>query len=349
MRVGPLFWRAMSIADQVPDFSGLRVAVVGDLIADHYVYGRPSRLSREAPVMILRHAGEDVGAGGAANVALNLWALGARTRLLGAVGRDEFGGRLVEVIEGRDLRTGDVLAVEGWTTPTKTRILGAEPRRTLQQMLRIDREPDRPLAAEVRAALCDRLHALLPEIDALVVSDYGYGAVGEELAALAREASGRGVVTVLDPRDCLRRFGGITAATPNLAELARAAGRTVEELEDPQVLGDAAREVVQQSGLAALLVTMGNRGMALFGAELPAGGLAVEASGSDEVIDVSGAGDTAAAAFTLALAAGVPAADAMRMANAAAGVVVMESGTAVCTVSKLRKALPGAPLPGPRG
>jgi rfaE bifunctional protein kinase chain/domain len=336
----------MPLSDQVPDFSGLRVAVVGDLIADHYLYGRPSRLSREAPVMILRHVGEDIGAGGAANVARNLWALGARARVIGAVGDDETGRKLVAVLKASDLRTDEILTVDGRITPTKTRVLGAEPRRTMQQMLRIDREPDGEFDATTKHAISDRVRSVIGEIDALVVSDYGYGTASDELAEIAREASQAGVTVVLDPRESLSYFRGITAITPNLSELARATGHGTDDFDDWATLGKAARSLVEANDLKCLMVTMGNRGMSLFGRELPENGIHVASSGSDEVIDVSGAGDTAAATFSLALAAGMDGSSAMRMANAAAGVVVMESGTAVCTASKLRSALPKSPVPG---
>ena len=338
----------MPLSDQVPDFSSCRVAVVGDLIADRYLHGRPSRLSREAPVLVLRHQGEEIGAGGASNVALNLWALGARTRLFGALGDDESGDRLMAVLDEGTTRTNGVVRIPGWTTPTKTRVLGAEPRRTPQQILRIDREPDGPPDAATISAVVDGLRSVVDEVDALFVSDYGYGLVGEEVGEVAREMAAAGKVVVLDPRDSLPHFRGITAVSPNLKELARATGHVADDFDDLDVLTKAARSIVDEHDIGWLLVTMGNRGMSLFGRELD-GGVFVEASGSDTVIDVSGAGDTAAATFLLALAAGVDGPTSMRMANAAAGVVVMESGTALCTDSKLRSALPDSPVPGPAG
>jgi len=331
--------------DQVPEFSELRVAVVGDMIVDRYLFGRPSRLSREAPVMILQHVGEEIGAGGAANVARNVWALGARARVLGVVGDDESGNQLLEVLKGSDLRTDELLTVKGWTTPTKTRVLGAEPRRTLQQILRIDHEPENGLNEEAVLSICDRVRSLTDELDVMIVSDYGYGVASEELSRAATDAAAAGMTVILDPRSSLTRFNGITAATPNIAELARSTGHTLEEFNDKEVLAAAAGEVLQSCNLAWLLVTMGNAGMSLFSPELPAAGMFVEASGADEVVDVSGAGDTAAAAFACALAAGASGVGAMRIANAASGVVVMESGTATCGDSRLRAALPGSPIP----
>ena len=335
----------LPISDQVPDFSGLRVAVVGDMIVDRYLYGRPSRLSREAPVMILQHVGEEYGAGGAANVARNVWALGARARVLGAVGQDDAGLQLCRVLEKDELHTDELLKIEGWTTPTKTRVMGAEPRRTQQQILRIDREPENGLDQEAAREICDRVAALVEDIDALIVSDYGYGVVSEELGQAARVACDAGIVVVLDPRSSLTKFKGITAATPNIAELARATGHLVDDLNDPVTLSKAAQTVIDKCELKWLLVTMGNAGMSLFSRELPDSGMFVTASGADEVIDVSGAGDTAAAAFTLSLAAGASGPEAMRIANAASGIVVMESGAVACRDSRLRAAMPKSPLP----
>jgi D-glycero-beta-D-manno-heptose-7-phosphate kinase len=324
----------------VPDFSGLRVAVLGDLVADHYLFGEPTRLSREAPVMVLRHRGEELGAGGAANAARNLRSLGAEVRALGVVGRDKSGRELLELLERDGIDVSGVETSADWLTPTKTRVLGAEPGRTRQHVLRIDREPDGPPPAVVRTKLASVLARL--ELDALLLSDYGYGLLDAELAAAARARCAAGAVVVLDPRRSLEPFHGLSALTPNLGELALATRRTGDELATGAAQAQAARELAARLAPEYLLVTLGNRGMSLF----PRGGepLSVAACGS-EAVDVSGAGDTAAAAFTLALAAGLDGARAMRLANAAAGVVVMEPGAAACTLDKLRSALATAPQP----
>jgi rfaE bifunctional protein kinase chain/domain len=329
----------MSVA---PDFSGLCVAVVGDLVADHYLFGEPTRLSREAPVMVLRHRGEELGAGGAANAARNLRSLGAEVRVLGLVGRDKNGRALVELLERDGIDVSGVETSTEWLTPTKTRVLGAERGRTRQHVLRIDREPEGAPTAAMRALLATRLAALADTVDAVLVSDYGYGLLGAELGAAARALKAGGAVVVLDPRRTFEPFRGLTALTPNLGELALAVRQPLEELATPAALLRAAREVLATLEPECLLVTLGNRGMQLF----PRAGepLAVPATGS-EALDVSGAGDTAAAALTLALAAGCELPAALRLANAAAGVVVMEPGAVPCALDKLRSALPQAPLP----
>jgi rfaE bifunctional protein kinase chain/domain len=328
----------------VPDFTALRVAVVGDLIVDRYVFARPTRLSREAPVIVMRHAGEELGAGGAANVARNLWSLGARTMLLGAVARDAGGRDLLRLLGDDQIDVDAVQTLAEWTTPTKTRILGAEPGRTMHQVLRIDREPEAPIGADVRATIAADVRSLAGRVDALLVSDYGYGVVDEGVAAAAREVRDAGGVVVLDPRNGFDSMRGATAFTPNLAELANATGRRHEEMMDFPTVVTAAGELLDRSEPELLLVTMGNRGMALFSRDHREG-VTIRPSGSESVVDVSGAGDTAAAAFTLALAAGLEGPRAMRLANTAAGSVVMEHGTAVCSLSKLRSDLPTAPQP----
>ena len=325
----------MQSSDLGANFGAQRVAVCGDLIADRYLYASPRRLSREAPVMVLRHEHDSLGAGGAANVARNLAALGARVAAFGALGRDESGDGVRAALGELGVDTAGLRACDDWRTPTKTRILAAEARRFPHQVLRIDHEPDGPLAPEHRAAVVRDLAAQCDSSAALVVSDYGYGLVGEELAAEARRWAATGRVVVLDPRERIDGFEGIAALTPNVGELARFAGVDQRDLDDPARLRDAAHALRDRVGCRRLLVTRGNLGMALFGDDVDEAGAAVAAAGKREVTDVSGAGDTSASVFALALAAGLDAPEAMRLANLAAGVVVMEIGTAVCPLARL--------------
>lgn len=329
----------------IPDYARLQVGVVGDLIADHYLVTQPRSLSREAPVMVLRWQSEYVQAGGAANVARNVRALGCATRLHGAIGRDARGRELGELLDGQRIDCLGLESVPAWITPTKMRIVAAEPRRSLCQVLRIDREPAVPPPAEVRARVRERLLSMAGATDALLVSDYGYGAIDAELGATCAALAARGVTVVLDPRSGPEGFAGITAMTPNIGELARFTDRSVEELDELRTVAEAAHELLARVPMRWLLVTRGNKGMALFGEGCPPRGVLVEASGSGNVTDVTGAGDTAAAVFTLSLAAGCDGPRAMALANAASGVVVMEHGTAVCTPEQLRAALPLAPVP----
>lgn len=330
---------------RLADFSPLHVAVVGDLIADHYIYAEPRRLSREAPVIVLRQVGERIGAGGAANVARNLRALQSCVKVLGIVGRDEQGDELLRLLDEQSVDTSGVHTLDGYQTPTKTRVLAAEPRRNLQQVLRIDREPDRMIEPPVREAIARELVAMGDVIDAVIVSDYEYGLTDVEIGTAASKLSRAGKVVVLDPRREVSNFSGLTALTPNVDELARFTHTSPDRLGDRWELANAARTLLNSTGCRFLLVTRGNLGMALFGAGLPEDGIVVEALGTNAITDVCGAGDTAAAVFALALAARYSAPEAMYLANAASGIVVLEHGAAVCTVGALDAAIAGTSAP----
>ncbi len=327
----------------VPDFSALGVAVLGDLVADHYVHAEPGRLSREAPVMVLRHRFESLGAGGAANVARNLHALGSRVSVFGGVGKDMSGRELRRTLEEDGIDCTGIACLPDWVTPTKTRILAAEARRFPQQVLRIDKEPDTAFDDERAGEIASGLSGRAAEFDALVLSDYQYGLIGPPLASLAQQFTLQDKVVVLDPRRHLESFAGITAITPNVGELAHFTGWDVGRLDDVVELRRAVSRLEELVPTRWSLVTRGNLGMALFGEGLPEEGVAVEASGHGEVTDVSGAGDSAASVFALALAAGLEPIEAMRLANTASGVVVMENGTAVCTHPQLEEALASSP------
>ncbi|QDU68923.1 bifunctional heptose 7-phosphate kinase/heptose 1-phosphate adenyltransferase [Engelhardtia mirabilis] len=329
------------MSQDLPDLRGLRVGVLGDGIVDHYIEAAPARLSREAPVMVLRHRCEELRPGGAANVARNVVALGARCALFGVVGDDLYGRALQEQLGAIGVDIQGVVAAAGHTTPTKTRVLAGEAHRMPQQVLRIDREPDAAPPPEALTRLAGILERASAGLDALIVSDYGYGGLGPATLDLAGRLAARGVPVVVDPRRRPDLVAGPTALTPNLDELAGFHGCTPEALADPGRLARAGRDVLARSGARWLLATLGNRGMALFGKAGEA--WTVAAAGSDDVVDVSGAGDTAAATFALALAAGRDAPWAMALANAAAGLVVMERGTAVCDARALSAALVGAP------
>ena len=324
-------------------FEGRHVAVFGDAICDRWLTCEPRRLSREAPVMVLSQLGERLGAGGAANVARNLVALGAKVTWIGAVGADPSGREVLRLLDAEGVEISDVKLVPEWTTPTKTRVLASEQRRYPQQVMRIDQEPDTPLPEEVCESLAAALMERSPSFDAVLFSDYEYGTLGEAAAKVGRQIAEGGTPLVLDPRREAHRFHGFTAWTPNVGELALLTGVDEAELADSKRLSETARELLESAQCRWMLVTRGNLGMALFGEGLPEKGVMVEASGRGDVTDVCGAGDTAASVFTLGLAAGVDPVQAMTMANVAAGVVVCESGAAVCSPLELEQALLQAP------
>lgn len=308
-----------------------RIAVAGDLIADEFIYGRVDRVSREAPVLILRYGSTEIVPGGAGNAANNAAALGARVDVIGVVGRDDAGRRLLEALPSNARRQG-VLRVAGHTTPRKTRILAGGVHSAKQQVVRVDRTsgPTRPAwAAHVERAMV----RALTSADALIVSDYGNGLVTPDSWRRARAAAGRRskAITLIDSRYALTSFGGMTACTPNEPEVEALLG--VQIGEDTAVLERAGRDLLRRLQCQAVLVTRGSRGMALFERDRPTDHIPIV--GSDQIADVTGAGDTVIAVFTLALAAGASFAEAARLANHAGGRVVMKRGTATVTAAEL--------------
>ncbi|MGA1780872.1 MAG: bifunctional heptose 7-phosphate kinase/heptose 1-phosphate adenyltransferase [Planctomycetota bacterium] len=329
-------WGEAALA-RVDRFSSLRIGVLGDLIADLYTYGRPVRLSREAPVMIVREEREELIPGGAANTIANLRDLGATVIPVGVVGDDAIGerllGRLVEA--GVDCR--GIRVLDEYRTVAKTRLLAGDVHTVKQQVVRIDREPNRETTAAESAALVETLERFGGEVDAWIVSDYGYAAASPAAVDWVRSRSrrgGEGVPTVAASRYRLGAFHGFTVVTPNESEFCEAFGLDAPGEAELLEAGFACRDRLEGE---ALLVTRGNRGMMLIaqGSEP----LEIPIHGSDDIVDVSGAGDTVASVLTLALAAGAGLPEACRLANVASGLTVMKRGAATITPDELRREL----------
>jgi len=314
-----------------------RVVVLGDLIADEYVSGRIARVSREAPVLILEYDSTDIRPGGAGNAAHNVAALGGAATLVALAGRDEPGRRVLRAFP-RAVDTRRVVRPAGYHTPVKTRILAGGIHSAKQQVVRIDRHAREPIAGPWRAAWLSSAARALRGADAVLVSDYGSGLLSPAVVAgLVRPllAGRRHVPVLVDSRYELLRYRGLTACTPNESEVEAALGLTIGD--SPRALERAGRAILARTRMAAVLVTRGSRGMALFEPGVPT--VHVPIYGSDEIADVTGAGDTVMATLTLALAAGASMADAARLANYAGGLVVMKRGTATVTARELGRAV----------
>jgi rfaE bifunctional protein kinase chain/domain len=309
----------------IDNFDKARIAVIGDIVADIYVFGKPHRLSREAPVIVVRHEGERLVPGSAANTAHNLMALAATVHPIGVVGDDPSGHAVIDFFDGPLAEVDGIIVDKTRFTTTKTRIMAGDLHTTKQQVIRIDKEPDNPLSPEIGKLLCERLEAVLPEVDGIVVSDYGYDVVGPEVAALVQQVAGQKIV-VVDSRSRLREFSGVTLATPNESEAEAATGIRIASDSNA---ADAGARLLADTGNDAVLMTRGNLGMALF--EKDARPEHIPVCGGDEVVDVSGAGDTVAATVALGLVGGGTFLQAANLANFAAGLVVMKSGTATTT------------------
>jgi len=315
-------------------FSTGRVLVAGDLVADEFIYGRVERVSREAPVLILRYDTTEIVPGGAGNAASNAVALGAAVSLVGAVGQDDPGRRLLAALPSADTR--QVLRVKGYVTPVKTRILAGSEHAAKQQVVRIDRVSS-ALPAGVTARVETAVAYAARAANAVIISDYGGGLITPAVWLRAR-SNGRSKnrrITVVDSRYALAKFMGMTACTPNESEVEALLGIRIGD--DPEALERAGRTLLRQLQAEAVLITRGSRGMALFQPGMPTDHIPIV--GSDEVTDVTGAGDTVIATFTLALAAGATFGEAARLANYAGGLVVMKRGTATITAEELRHAI----------
>ena len=323
----------------VDGFASRRVLIVGDLIADEFIYGQVSRVSREAPVLILKYSATEMVAGGAGNAATNVAALGGRVILTGMVGADPEGRRLMGCFPaGVDRRR--VVRARQYRTPVKTRILAGGAHSAKQQIVRIDREPDWPLPEAVGRVFARKIAPALTDCDAVILSDYGSGLITPALAhtiraAIARRSRRRPVPVLVDSRYRLLDYHGLTTCTPNESEVERALGIHIDD--DVNQLERAGRALLRRTGMRAVLITRGGRGMALFQPREPT--VHVPIFGSDEVTDVTGAGDTVIAAFGLALAAGASFYEATRLANYAGGLVVMKRGTSTVSARELSDAV----------
>jgi D-glycero-beta-D-manno-heptose-7-phosphate kinase len=316
---------------------GRKVAVIGDVLADEFVYGRVARVSREAPVLILEYDSTEVVPGGAGNAANNVAALGGQAMLTAVVGRDDPARRLVAALHTRvDARR--IIRAAGQPTALKTRILAGGIHSPKQQVVRIDRGVSKPLNGSSRSAFESAALDLVSRADAVLVSDYGSGLVSPALVTKLRahlKRSGHPVPMLIDSRYRLLEYTGLTACTPNESEVEQALGVRIND--NARVLEQAGRAVLERTRMEAVLITRGSRGMALFVRNTPT--LHIPIFGTDSIVDVTGAGDTVVATMTLALAAGATFESAARLANYAGGLVVMKRGTATVSGAELRDAI----------
>ena len=326
-----------ALAEYVEQFSSKTIVVLGDFVADVFEFGEISRVSREAPVLILRHRETQLIPGGGANAANNLADLGAKVLPVTVVGDDANGHALVHYFRQKKLDISKILRLKNWSTPTKTRFLAGWAHTVGQQVLRVDREPQAPLPEEARTKLSRSLFSAIKTADALAISDYGFGVATPALVFEASSKRKSPLPITLDARHNLHAYSRsrITTATPNEAELESQHHTSIgENLNELTRAGHATFAAMK---LNSLLVTRGRHGMALFesGKRLTH----IPVHGSDQSVDVTGAGDTVLATFTLALACGASSLEAAHLANIAGALVVMKRGTATVTRAELLAAI----------
>jgi D-glycero-beta-D-manno-heptose-7-phosphate kinase len=324
----------------VETFPKVTVTVLGDMVADEFVFGEISRVSREAPVLILKHRESSVVPGGGANATNNLAELGVNVLPVGVVGDDEAGRMLLKYFRHKRIAMSGVLKEKSYATVTKTRILAGMTHTTRQQVVRIDREPDEAPNTHLTRELYLAARNYARASDALLVSDYGYGAATPAiLSALREKGKLNAIPIVLDSRYRMLQYVGFTAATPNEPEVEEALGIHIGR--DWNKLVKAGEQLMARMKLESLVITRGRDGMVAFDRRHKP--LDIPIVGSDQVVDVTGAGDTVIAAFTAALAAGATTEEAAQLANYAGGIVVMKRGTATVSGQELLHALEQSP------
>ncbi len=328
--------RLAPLAPLLQRFSRSRVVVVGDFVADEYVYGETERISREAPVLIVRYERSELAPGGAGNAAQNLAALGVDVRAVGLVGHDALGVSLLDVLRAGAVDVKGIQRVRARATEAKTRILAGGRSTRRQQMLRVDRTPEPVPPAAERRLIADLLRAARGAT-AVLASDYGLGVLSPRVVEALRGLRRHGIPVCVDSRYALNAFSGLTMLKPNETELEAATGIRASS---PEGLSRAARSLLRRLDCESLLVTRGRNGMSLFGRGRSP--VHLDAHGDKEAVDVTGAGDTVAATYAAALASGAEAVEAMQLANVAASIVVRKAGTATVTRDEILRELLGA-------
>jgi rfaE bifunctional protein kinase chain/domain len=319
-------------------FAGRRLLVIGDIVADEYLIGKPTRIAREAPVLILELQEERTIPGGATNVAVNARTLGADVFLAGVIGDDLPGRRLRSAISELNMHQEGLITDSLRRTPTKTRILAGSPQVVQQHIVRIDRVDTSDVGESSKGRIIDYISQVLPIIDAVVLSDYENGMISPEIIETCLPIARRmGKFVVVDSHGSLFRFKGVTALTPNQPEAELALGMPITSEEK---LNEAGQFLLDGSQAMGVLITRGGEGMSLFEVGRPPLHLPIHhLDTASEVVDTNGAGDTVVATFTLALTAGASMVEATYLANAAAALVVRRLGCASNSIEELLSVL----------
>ncbi|MCA9521477.1 MAG: bifunctional hydroxymethylpyrimidine kinase/phosphomethylpyrimidine kinase, partial [Myxococcales bacterium] len=329
-----IVFRKAELLSVLESFSDVRVAVVGDLIADIYVTARTERISREAPVLVLRHQHEELMPGGAGNVIMNMVRLGARPKVVGWVGDDAPGRGLRAAFGAWDLDCAALVTEPARPTPTKTRILAGDVNVMPRQVVRLDRGGEEALSPSVRTALLATVTQLLRQPhSSLVISDYGAQTIDPDVLAAIRQRPMEGPRVLVDSRFSLDDFHGVDVVLPNEPEARALVGHSIGE----RPLAETAEEMFRRIGAEHVILTLGNQGLSVFERDRVLCHLAV--SGSDEVVDTTGAGDTVTAVVTLAMGAAAAPQQAAFLANLAAGITVSRPRNECASLADLRRAV----------
>lgn len=326
------------LEEMADKFSVKRILVVGDLVADVYLNGRIARVSREAPVLVLEEIGKKIVAGGAANVISNLAELGGEVYAVGVVGDDFYGEELKNILKSKKVHVEGIVTDKTRPTVSKTRVIAGGRATVNQQVVRIDKEDKDPLSKKMEAALISKLDKILPNIDGIVLSDYGSNTITKAIKTLVINYAGKHKIpNIVDSRYNIGDFEGVGFVKQNDAELAAAVNKDIIDMTS---LIEAGSELLRKLNSNGVLITRGEAGMSLF----ERGGAVhhIPVSNKSEVFDVSGAGDTCVAAFILGVTANFSPVVSARISNYAAGIAVRKLGTSAVNIRELMEVLDAA-------
>ena len=327
--------KMMNKINSLKKFNKINILIIGDMVADVYLKGNISRVSREAPVLVLEHAGEKVVPGGAANVVHNVATLGGQAFAVGLIGNDKAGGGLRDILNDKNVETTGLIVEENRPTITKTRIIAGGSATVSQQIVRIDQEMKSPILNQTEESFINILKQVIDKIDAVVLSDYGSGMLSDKIRSFIIEScQEKNIKTIVDSRYDILKFEGVSFVKQNEAEAAKAVGFELTSEDAVVTAGKILLEKLQAEGI---IISRGEQGMSLIqdNGEIHH----IPVVDKSEVFDVSGAGDTAVAAFILAIASGAKPVEATKIANFAAGIAVRKLGTATVSNEELKEVL----------
>ena len=325
----------MNKINSLKKFNKINILIIGDMVADVYLKGNISRVSREAPVLVLEHAGEKIVPGGAANVVHNVATLGGQAFAVGLIGNDKAGTGLRDILNDKNVETTGLIVEENRPTITKTRIIAGGSATVSQQIVRIDQEMKSTMLINTEKRVINILKQVIDKIDAVVLSDYGSGMLSDKIRSFIIEScQEKNIKTIVDSRYDILKFEGVSFVKQNEAEAAKAVGFELTSEDAVVTAGKILLEKLQAEGI---IISRGEQGMSLIqdNGEIHH----IPVVDKSEVFDVSGAGDTAVAAFILAIASGAKPVEATKIANFAAGIAVRKLGTATVSNEELKEVL----------
>ena len=315
-------------------FNNQNILVLGDMIADQFIYGQPARISREAPVLILEEEDHEILPGGGTNAANNVFTLGGEVYLAGIIGDDRVGHQLTQQLNEVGIKTEGLIVDNSRPTSVKTRILAGGEETVKQQVVRVDNLETHSISKQIEDKLLAYVERVIDEIDAILLSDYGNGVFTDSLKKKIIElANKKDKIITVDSRYSLNTFKKVTIATPNREEAEKAVGFELNKKDQVEKAGKKLREELDAD---AMLITLGGEGMQVFTDQ---GSTHIPASNYAEVYDVTGAGDTVIGTLTLALASGASMVEAMKLSNHAAGIVVRKLGVATTNQEEMIEAM----------